>query len=207
MSQSVKQKILDRALALYNEHGVPYVGVRELAKDLQLKGGNINYYFPTKEDIILALVQDLQRANEVILNQEREHTFYHFLDIHQKVYDNQYNYRSIIVSRPLLLKQYFKVKEVYHEVSPVTKEGLFDELKVLLMSGFIQGSMVQELDAMLECIITMNRYWLSDVSIYDNNIDKEVVVSKYLKRVAGLLYLVANEKGRADIDRFIKELA
>ncbi len=207
MSQNVKQKILDRALALYNEHGVPYVGVRELAKDLQLKGGNINYYFPTKEDIILALVQDFQRANETILNQEREHTFYHFLDIHQKVYDNQYNYRSIIVSRPLLLKQYFKVKEVYQEVSPVTKEGLFDELKVLLMSGFIQGSKVQELDAMLECIITMNRYWLSDVSIYDNNIDKEVVVSKYLKRIAGLLYLVANEKGRADIDRFIKELA
>lgn len=207
MSQNVKQKILDRALALYNEHGVPYVGVRELAKDLQLKGGNINYYFPTKEDIILALVQDFQRANETILNQEREHTFYHFLNIHQKVYSNQYNYLSIIVSRPLLLKQYFKVKEVYQEVSPVTKEGLFDELKVLLMSGFIQGSKVQELDAMLECIITMNRYWLSDVSIYDNNIDKEVVVSKYLKRVAGLLYLVANEKGRADIDRFIKEVA
>lgn len=207
MSQNIKQKILDRALALYNEHGVPYVGVRELAKDLQLKGGNINYYFPTKEDIILALVQDFQRANEVILNQEREHTFYHFLNIHQKVYDNQYNYRSIIVSRPVLLKQYFKVKEVYQEVSPVTKEGLFDELKVLLMSGFIQGSKVQELDAMLECIITMNRYWLSDVSVYDNNIDKEVVISKYLKRIAGLLYLVANEKGRVDIDRFIKELA
>lgn len=207
MSQNIKQKILDRALALYNEHGVPYVGVRELAKDLQLKGGNINYYFPTKEDIVLALVQGFQRANEVILNQEREHTFYHFLDIHQKAYDNQHNYRSIIVSRPLLLKQYSKVKQVYQEVSPVTKEGLFDELKVLLMSGFIQGSKVQELDAMLECIITMNRYWLSDVSIYDNNIDKEVVIIKYLKRIAGLLYLVANEKGRADIDRFIKELA
>lgn len=206
MSHNVKQKILDRALALYNEHGVPYVGVRELAKDLQLKGGNINYYFPTKEDIILALVQELQYANEAILTQERERTFYHFLNMHKKVYENQYNYRSIIVSRPLLLKQYSKLKDVYQEVSPVTQQGLFDELKVLLMSGYIQGSKVQELDAMLQCIISMNRYWLSDASVYYNGFDKEIVINKYLKQIVDVLYLVANEKGRIDIDRFVAEL-
>lgn len=207
MSQNVKQKILDRALALYNEHGVPYVGVRELAKDLQLKGGNINYYFPTKEDIVLALVQDLQQANEVVLSEEREHTFYHFLDMHKKVCENQYNYRSIIVSTPLLLKQYSKVREAFQEVSPVTQQGLFDELKTLLMRGYIQGSKLQELDAMLQCIITMNRYWLSDVIIDHNNIDKEIVISKYLKQIAAVLSCVANENGKADINRFINELS
>ena len=43
---NTREKILARALELYNEHGVEYVGVRELAKDLNLKGGNITYYFP-----------------------------------------------------------------------------------------------------------------------------------------------------------------
>ncbi len=63
----LRQRIIDRALALFNEHGLERIGMRELARDLQLRPGNLTYHFARKEDLILAQVgghtADVERRN------------------------------------------------------------------------------------------------------------------------------------------------
>lgn len=43
-----KERIVSKALELFNEHGIEYVGLRELAAHLGIRVSNITYYFPTK---------------------------------------------------------------------------------------------------------------------------------------------------------------
>jgi len=49
-TMDTRKKILDKALEMFNERGIEYVGLRELASILDMRVSNITYYFPTKDD-------------------------------------------------------------------------------------------------------------------------------------------------------------
>jgi AcrR family transcriptional regulator len=57
------RRILDHARRAFNERGVAAVGVRDLARELDLSPGNISYHFPTKEAMIVALVEEAHASN------------------------------------------------------------------------------------------------------------------------------------------------
>ena len=46
-----EEKILSKALELFNARGIEYVGLRELAGILEMRVSNITYYFPTKDEL------------------------------------------------------------------------------------------------------------------------------------------------------------
>jgi len=56
-------KILEHARRAFNERGVTSVGIREIARDLDLSPGNVSYHFPTKEALVTALVELGHRQN------------------------------------------------------------------------------------------------------------------------------------------------
>ena len=60
---STKEKLVSRALELFNENGIEYVGMRELAADLGMRVGNVTYYFPTKDDLVMELISGLRDLN------------------------------------------------------------------------------------------------------------------------------------------------
>ena len=51
----IKEKILIKALDLYNEKGFNKVSIRGLSKELRISHSNLLYHFPTQEDIVLGL--------------------------------------------------------------------------------------------------------------------------------------------------------
>ena len=56
---STKDKILEKSLELFNNQGVHNVGVRDIARALEMSPGNMSYHFPKKEDVILALMEKM----------------------------------------------------------------------------------------------------------------------------------------------------
>lgn len=64
MVPKTKVRILQTALRLYNDHGVynPHgeqITARRIAKELNMSDGNLRYHFPTREDIIRGLYDEL----------------------------------------------------------------------------------------------------------------------------------------------------
>jgi AcrR family transcriptional regulator len=57
------RRILDHARRAFNERGVAAVGVRDIARELDLSPGNVSYHFPTKEAMIVALVEEMHASN------------------------------------------------------------------------------------------------------------------------------------------------
>src|SRR3990167_2717606 len=54
-----RDKILQTALQLFNQWGVPNVTLRRIAAEMGISQGNLNYYFKKREDIIEALFGQL----------------------------------------------------------------------------------------------------------------------------------------------------
>ena len=46
---NTKDKILEKSLELFNNQGVHNVGVRDIARALEISPGNMSYHFPKKE--------------------------------------------------------------------------------------------------------------------------------------------------------------
>lgn len=59
---STREKILDSALALFNEQGTASVSTNHIAAKIGISPGNLYYYFENKEDIIQALFERLFAA-------------------------------------------------------------------------------------------------------------------------------------------------
>lgn len=61
------QRILEHARRAFNERGVAAVGVREIARELDLSPGNVSYHYPTKEALITALMRDAHARNNALV--------------------------------------------------------------------------------------------------------------------------------------------
>ena len=71
LKMNTREKILDKALEMFNERGIEYVGLRELAAILDIRVGNITYYFPTKDDLVYEISMGLNQANSAVMIAEK----------------------------------------------------------------------------------------------------------------------------------------
>ena len=59
---SRRERILDTALALFNESGTGPISTNHIAQALGISPGNLYYHFRNKEEIILAIFDRMERA-------------------------------------------------------------------------------------------------------------------------------------------------
>lgn len=59
-----RQRILDIARRLFNGRGLNHVGVRDVARAVGISAGNLAYHFPTKDDLVEALLLELHELNK-----------------------------------------------------------------------------------------------------------------------------------------------
>ncbi|MCB9046823.1 MAG: TetR/AcrR family transcriptional regulator [Chitinophagales bacterium] len=201
-----KELIVEKALEMYNAQGIEYVGVRELSRELNMKGGNITYYFPTKNDLVRELISRLSEGNSQLFESEQEPGIYSFLQMNRKIYENQYRYRSLFVSLPLLLKQDPEYAERYQEIQVVRRKNIYNQLRSMFMGGYFQTGKTESLDTILDALAMNNRMWISEATLDGILDDKDTAINTYLFRQAGLLHIIASEKGKKDIVRFLREL-
>lgn len=203
---STRELIVTKALEMYNAYGVEYVGVRELAKELGIKGGNITYYFPTKNDLLREISNRLTISNREILEQPKADGLYGFLDMNRRLYFNQYKYRSYFISLPLWLQQDIEFAQTYREMQASRRLTFTQELKTLTADDYLLTLADEDLEPMLAALSTTNRLWISEATIDGLIVNEKLAVNTYLGRMAGLLNLIASEKGKKDIRKFLKEL-
>ena len=74
--KSVEEKILDRALYLFGKNGSTKVSVRSIVKESEVNIGAINYYFGTKEKMLLNVkefyIDNINKAYSQLYNEELE---------------------------------------------------------------------------------------------------------------------------------------
>jgi len=59
-TRDTPQRIVDRAVELFNEHGVKAISLNRIAESLSISPGNLHYHFRTKDDVILAIFERIR---------------------------------------------------------------------------------------------------------------------------------------------------
>jgi AcrR family transcriptional regulator len=154
-----EEKIVAKALEMFNERGIEYVGLRELAAVLGIRVGNITYYFPTKDDLVNRLAQDLSKLNEQIRVEEHLSLF-SFLDRFRNVFEHHVQYRCLLLSFVHLMEQNKVLSKGYKETEKKRYSSIVTNLSSLQESEYLTPE--ADTDFLVSVFTLAARFWISE---------------------------------------------
>ena len=182
--------------------------MRELAKDLGVKGGHITYYFPTKDDLVAAVGGQLRELNDATISIPETPSLHAFLGMLRQVFLNHYHFRCLFLSLPHLLMHNEKVAAGY--VGPVER-GRREVLATVLASVRDAGELhastsPAEIERLVGFVGLVSRGWIGDAAISHRDRPPRWCMAHYLRMVCDHLRGFATGKGRQELARFEEEL-
>jgi AcrR family transcriptional regulator len=200
-----KEKITRKALELFNQHGIEYVGMRELASSLGMQIGNINYYFRTKDDLVNQLAIDLSMLNAKTLAAPEDLTMFSFLEIRERNFKNQHAYRCLFLSFVHIIKQNPVIAENYKKVEKARRKGFINSIDMLQKHRDIEVESQESAAFLASAIGLISRFWISEAAISYNHISVDQQIRHYVGLIARILTPFATKQGRRHIEDFLKK--
>lgn len=163
-----KEKILFKALELFNEKGYNTITTRHIAAEINISPGNLHYHFKHSEDIIKILFTELVVKMDALLNTVKKVEFKTLDDLYQFTFSTCeifYSYRFIFVNFIDILKEIPEIKSQYESIHSSRKEEFqlifsgFQKNNILKkdVPDFIMDSLVQQMFIIADNWLTHNR--------------------------------------------------
>lgn len=203
---NTEEKIVAKALEMFNERSVEYVGLRELAAVLGMRVSNITYYFPTKDDLVNRLVLDLSRLNSALEHRGVDQTLLSFLLMRQKVFENQIKYRCLLLSFVQIMEQNKRVAAKYEETQQKRRTILSDDLNNLIRNGYFNEKGAAQVDFLISTLALVSRFWISEAAVSYRHLSPVAQMNHYLSLVARLFLPYVSPKGEKEIQEFLQGL-
>ena len=200
---NTKEKILDKALEMFNERGIEYVSLRELAAILGIRVGNITYYFPTKDDLVFALSLELNKRNSAALAAHQNLDMHTFFEMLYQAFQNQVRYRCLLLSVVHLMSQNKHLAENYKKAQVERVATIKTNLKVLIAGGFLHKQAEKELHMLVSGISLIGRFWISEAAISFRDWQPAQQIQHYLKMIGLLLSPYATAKAKEQAADFM----
>ncbi len=206
--QETKERILQMALEYFNRNGIEYVGIRELARELGLSPGNVSYYFPTKEDLVMAIAKRLSEENSVLFAQtEQQLSLTSFLDLFAKAFINHYKYRCLFVSFVHVMRNHKTLSDQYLLVQKQRRASLSHDLLELSKLGALKkGIEKEEINRLVATLSYQARFWIQEAEVLNKGIAIEKVMGHFLGLIAGILLPYATAKGHAQLQPYLASI-
>ena len=202
---NTRQKILDKALEMFNERGIEYVGLRELAAVLDMRVGNLTYYFPTKDDLVYHISLELAKSNAAVMVVDENMTMAGFLGMLEGVFQNHARFRCLLLSFVHVIAQNQQVAARYKKTQEVRSDTIASSLEVLRKAGYLKAEEGVNPAFLVSILALISRFWISEAAISGRKMKHEEQVSHYLLLVTDLLWPYATAKGRKEITEFRKQ--
>ena len=199
LKTDTKQKIRDKALEMFNERGIEYVGLRELAAILDMRVSNITYYFPTKDDLVYEISMGLNKANSEVIVANEKLSIALFIDMLHKVFQNHLKYRCLLLSFVHIMEQNKIIAAQYKQTQKTRNTVLKKNIETLAASGFISVADEEDIDFLVSCISLINRFWISEAAISFRHLNEEEQIQYYLSLIKKILKPYLTAKGRKDM--------
>jgi AcrR family transcriptional regulator len=199
----VEKKIVETALQMFNESGIEYVGMRELAAALGMRIGNLTYYFPTKDDLVNRLTLELAEENNKTIVPIEEMTLESFFNMLQKVFINQAKYRCLMLSFVHIMERNPIVAKRYSKIQNTRNETWAKNILALKKAKHITAN-AKDVDFLVSTIALIARFWISEAAISFKNVGQEEQMQHYLKMIARIFLPYTTAKGRKTLSVIIQ---
>lgn len=204
---STRDNILETALTLFNDRGFQNVGVRDIARELNISPGNLSYHFPRKEAILIELLEQFASRSKTYFTEYNggEPSNERILILLKNIFHCQFRYRGVKIGNQFL--QYEVIGNTHSEYEVIARER--DEAFEAMFKGLVEDGHLNAGPADLEFlqahISLFGRFWISEVLLLRKEKDEDSAVNHYLNLFATLLELFSTDKGKESINNFRKE--
>lgn len=175
-----RDKILQTALNLFNEYGVPNVTLRRIAAEMFISQGNLNYHFKHREDIIEALYFQLFETFETEkakLDTEKM-DFQFVLDSTKAGMEALFKYRFLMIDFNQNMRENPKLHEHFKQLEIVRKQTYLHSFNLAIQAGIMRAPAFEgEYDGLNDRIRVFSDFWIASAEIY--NEPQEHTVEKY----------------------------
>lgn len=206
MKLNTRGKILDKALEMFNERGIEYVGLRELASVLRIRVSNITYYFPTKDDLVYALSLELSKKNAAVITESKSLTMEAFLQMLHQVFQNHVTFRCLLLSVVHLMKQNKHLAGAYKKTQKQRTATIRSNLKILVETGALNVMDETEMEFLVSGISLISRFWISEAAISFRGLSTEQQIKHYITLITKLLMPYLSKKAKKDVAVFLESL-
>jgi AcrR family transcriptional regulator len=206
MHMGTKEKILDKALEMFNERGVEYVGVRELAALLDMRVSNISYYFPTKDDLVNELSLQLGALNSKVMKDDKNLSLLAFLQMLRQVFGNHLRYRCLLLSFVHIMEQNKVVAKRYQQVQSQRKDVIRANLETLVQRGYLSLPGEDDLEYLVSSISLIARFWISEAVVSFRHLAPHEQMRHYLLMIVKLLSPFAAPTAKPELEVFTHQL-
>ena len=201
---NIQEFVLSKALEMFNEKGIEYVGLREIAARLNIIVSNITYYFPTKDDLVNQLTVKLSHLNSQTMADNKNLTLHSFLEMLEKVFMNQVQYRCIMLSIVHLMEQN-KVISSRHKLTQKQRNKILEEnIKTLESGRYLVLKNQDDRNILASTISLIARFWISEAAISYKQLSPGDRIRYPLSLIAHLLLPYTTAKGKRQIDLFMR---
>ena len=201
-----KERIVSKALEMFNERGIEYVGLRELAATLDMRVSNITYYFPTKDDLVNHLSLDFSELNSRVIVENYDITLRSFLEMFRIVFNNHVTYRCLLLSFVHLMEQNKVIASRYKKTQGDRSTTLSSNLTMLVRQGHLKMEDESAIEFLVSSIGLISRFWISEAAISFRHWNTDQQISHYLMLIVTLLSPYATTQGKKELEMFTRQL-
>jgi AcrR family transcriptional regulator len=202
MATDTRQRILEVSLRLFNAHGLHAVGVRDIARALEISPGNLAYHFPQKDVLVAELVQGLHAANNEAARLQAGSpvsllTLYSSL---VKVMKNHLQYRFYLLSYVDVMRASEELRAVEHSLSDARRRRTETFMRRLIEEGYLEARLTPRMERLHEQWTILMMSWLRSVETeWPRRSDREAL-EHYAKLVIALFEPFCTPQGEAQME-------
>ena len=198
-----EERIVTKALEMFNQSGVEYVGMRELAAALDMRVGNVTYYFPTKDDLVNRLSIDLADENNRTIIPMDEVTMKGFFEMLRQVFQNHLKYRCLMLSFVHLLERNPIIAKRYGKIQSKRNETWSNNVLALKKGKYITAESQEEIDFLVSTIALIARFWISEAAISYKSHSEQEQIAHYLNMIVRIFLPYATARGKKELEEMM----
>ncbi|MCB0769647.1 MAG: TetR/AcrR family transcriptional regulator [Flavobacteriales bacterium] len=184
--EAKREKILRKALHLFNKYGVERIGTREVARALKMRAGHVTYYFPDKDSLVLALGLELRALNDGVQLDATVASVDELIVRFEQVMRNHIAYRGLVLSMARILSALAQTRAEYQSIQEGRLLGIRACLQGLVANGLLVPLTRVQQEFLVSCISLISRGWM--VESLAGGYDLEERIPHYLGLIRGLLW-------------------
>lgn len=168
-------RIIEAAVALFNEHGTRVISTNRIANDCGISRGNLHYHFRTKEEIIQAVFQQIDREMDGSWYDDHRHpTMAHIYFMFARQIDLFWRYRFFYRELNLLLQNDARLKLAFMDA----RKKRMAEL-TLFFQEFVKAGLIVEpkapvsMASLLKISWLLTDQWLAYLDLHDISVNDE----------------------------------
>ena len=197
----LKDKILEKAIELFNERGIASTSPNQIADALTISPGNLTYHFKTKADLVYTIYKKMYASSKDFIKVEGYRTLADFRLTMEKFRDYKESYSFFFHDVAYIVRN-------YPDIGNLIEEANLEHFKRarILFEYFVEtGRMIPEREGVNYDFLTHN-VWTVAVfwNIQSNMIPPEVVFQRSMNMVDMTWYMILpylTEDGKKEYDQ------